>query len=67
MLSEKQAAARKAELEEKIKTLKSGRASLLAEIEALKAIPALEDKASALESGVTKLKEKKKTLEEKGK
>jgi len=62
-----QAVARKAELEGKIRALESERASLLAKIEALKAIPALEAKASALESGVTKLKEEKKTLEEKGK
>ena len=62
-----QAVARKAELEGKIRALESEKASLLAEIEALKAIPALEAKASALESGVTKLKEEKKTLEEKGK
>jgi len=61
-----QAVARKAELEEKIRALESEKASLLAEIEALKAIPALEAKASALESKVTKLKEEKKTLEEKG-
>ena len=52
-----QAMARKAGLEEKIRALESEKASLLAEIEA---------KASALESGVTKFKDEKKTLEEKG-
>ncbi|KPV64818.1 MAG: hypothetical protein AOA65_0785 [Candidatus Bathyarchaeota archaeon BA1] len=56
---------KKAELEEKIKALESEKASLLAEIEALKAIPELEAKVSMLESDIAKLKEEKKKLEEK--
>jgi len=59
------AVARKAVLEEKIKALESERDNLLAEVEALKAIPTLEVKVTALESEVTKLKEEKKTLETK--
>jgi len=54
-----QAVARKRELEEKVKALESEKVSLLAEIEALKAIPSLEAKASALEGEITKLKEEK--------
>ena len=40
---------KRAELEEKVKSLEEEKASLLAEIEALKAIPELEAKIFALE------------------
>lgn len=60
-----EAARRKAELEGKVKALEEEKACLLAEIEALKAIPELEAKASSLEAEVAKLEEEKKALEEK--
>ena len=60
-----EAARRKAELEGKVKALEEEKACLLAEIEALKAIPELEAKASSLEAEVAKLREEKKALEEK--
>jgi len=57
-------AKKKAELDEKVKALEEEKACLLAEIEVLKAIPKQEEKISALEADITKLKEEKKTLEE---
>jgi len=60
-----EAAKKRAELEEKVKALEEEKACLLAEIEALKAIPELEAKFSTLECEITKLKEEKKALEEK--
>ena len=60
-----ESAKKRAELEEKVKSLEEEKASLLAEIEALKAIPELEAKISALEPEIAKLKEEKKALEEK--
>ena len=60
-----ESAKKRAELEEKVKSLEEEKACLLAEIEALKAIPELEAKISALEPEIAKLKEEKKALEEK--
>jgi len=60
-----EAARKKSELEEKVNALEEEKACLLAEIEALKAIPGLEAKISSLEPEVAKLKEEKKALEEK--
>jgi len=60
-----EAAKKRTELEEKVKSLEEEKACLLAEIEALKAIPELEAKISTLESEIAKLKEEKKALEEK--
>mgnify|MGYP001027438232 CR=1 FL=1 len=60
-----EAAKKRAELEEKVKSLEEEKACLLAEIEALKAIPELEAKVCALEDDIAKLKEEKKVLEEK--
>ena len=60
-----EAARKKLELEGKVNALEEEKACLLAEIEALKAIPGLEAKVSSLEPEVAKLKEEKKALEEK--
>jgi len=60
-----EAARKKSELEEKVNALEEEKACLLAEMEALKAIPGLEAKISSLEHEAVKLKEEKKALEEK--
>ena len=60
-----ESAKKRAELEEQVKSLEEEKASLLAEIEALKALPELEAKISALEPEIAKLKEEKKALEKK--
>ncbi len=57
-------AKRKADLDEKVKTLEAEKASLIAEIEALKAISVQQEKAATLEADVAELKQEKKALEE---
>ncbi len=57
-----EAVKKRAELEERIQALENEKTSLAAEVEALRAIPSLTEKASTLESVVSKLREEKKTL-----
>jgi chromosome segregation ATPase len=58
-------AKKKAELDEKVEALEEEKACLIAEIETLKAISEQEVKVSTLEGDIAKLREEKKTLEEK--
>ena len=58
-------AKKKVELDEKVKALEEEKVCLKAEIETLRAICEQEVKVSNLETDITKLKEEKKTLEEK--
>ncbi len=54
---------RKAELDEKVQALEAEKASLLADIETLKAISVQEEKVAALEADIAQLAQEKKTLE----
>jgi hypothetical protein len=53
---------KKTELECIVKTLEEEKAQLFAEVEALRAIPVLEEKVSTLESDIARLREEKGTL-----
>jgi hypothetical protein len=53
---------KKSELECIVKTLEEEKAQLFAEVEALRAIPVLEEKVSTLESDIARLREEKGTL-----
>lgn len=60
-----EAAKKRADLEQRVKSLEAEKVYLLAEIEALKVIPELETKVQVLESEVAKLRQEKQVLEEK--
>ena len=57
-----EATKKRAELEEQVQALENEKACLCAEIEALKIIPVLEEKASSLESAVSRLRDEKEAL-----
>lgn len=57
-----EASKRKLELEEKVQALETEKACLYAEVEALRLIPMLEQKASSLEDDIKELREEKEAL-----
>jgi hypothetical protein len=57
-----EASKRKLELEERVQALETEKACLLAEVEALRLIPMLEQKASSLEIDIKELREEKEAL-----
>jgi hypothetical protein len=64
LLEEKlmEATKKRSELEERVQTLENEKVCLITEIEALRVIPALEEKASSLESDVKRLRGEKESL-----